>query len=1394
MSEQNKVTEQTKKIKNPFSGPVFSPKGNFNFKYEPLNRKKKPTSTPAPTTGDGDSSGSDKVEPKDSEPRNISKDADPFTPAQTPTGVPTIPGTSTGTPKSDPKKDIKSKTPIGDPATDEETLDWVYGDLSMPRGDDACWEDLNANMWWYGGMGAFFAMTVWPIVKIGRRPLQFWNYGTEARNFIRYTSQIRASVKAAPASEKFVKALQPLVDISKRVLGYMSGIFMGAPKGLATTVKGLWTTGRQGIVGTLTSAIGPDKTSRLGTSLAGGAGGAVDVIKGGFVTFKGIGTALVAIAILAHLFRGGDDSDEAQKIKKIEDWEGLINGVIDGTLLSEAAMEVMLIGIVKGINSDFSEKCFWENTLRATAILLIYYGATATGNPTTAREFSGLADYRKSLTRATTPDEVVLATKAFHRNQIDELTAGLQRTLPKVIDETQSGFKNIIRAKVNPAQQTEYVRVLLEQGPKAANKYLQSLGINDKVRKQIHSACVNRANAASKAFVKDYKDLIIGLEAQTGARTKLRARADQMKSVNNKTLRQLEQALVKADKGTAASAKLLSAAKLSKKNGLDLASKGVRGDLKTLKKLSNELDVILYAGGDPLKIVKIYRNNMIPLLNRNANNLDNLIRSQLTGSVRRLNTLDSSKIAMSYVQQLSAINKASKRSGFFEEMVKATGSKNLGMSLFRGKESKLVNAQLSAREITSILSGQVLKANKNLRPKDVVRLEKQLLIFHKNVNTAVTKVWKIPGFDVVYGKNQFLLNSAVTVAITSSIIAYLFSQLSVSNVEIEDIDNWRSCNLVKALIWEEYGNGFMASVTKKVLGKEKIFVPQYAIDSESESIKTLYEYLYKPEFKPIMSKFLNEYLFNSAYLENEALLPKAVLQKFFEGKDAEDFDEEFRRKVVQDIADSVTSKKGLQSLLEAWGNTKGSDRVADRTDTESMNKYRNKYFPIFIKLLVYNSSIYDQLTKYYEIPQWRDYYNQQNADGRIELLLGTSAKGRAASIYIYDYSRYKSLGEECVEKEIKRKTLFSVRETQAALSTGETLNYTSVGEVLPWKELFWNRILYALKPGEFYGSQEESAVNQVSDEQAKQIGAERQAASKKPKEVPGSDNSQYKDLDFSKKKHLSMLECYKLLKKHQPTRMRDKYTEEDIYVLAAIGGADALESSGNARAFNPRVSGKDWSYGIWQINMHGSLGPGRRKKYNIKNKDLFNPEINAKVAWDLFLDGVQTAEKIKQDPGYINRMGPKKRERFAPLGDANKFGHWSVAIKTRKGGVKYKKLMAAAKRLKKQVESEVNTMKETNLKDLVSNLIKEDYGKGYTPYPYHSHIGQENEPAEDFVQDWKDFELSLVRDESRDTAIRVAKVLIRDLELFGDVLDLVGKNQSVATEILKYLRKDEENS
>lgn len=114
--------------------------------------------------------------------------------------------------------------------------------------------------------------------------------------------------------------------------------------------------------------------------------------------------------------------------------------------------------------------------------------------------------------------------------------------------------------------------------------------------------------------------------------------------------------------------------------------------------------------------------------------------------------------------------------------------------------------------------------------------------------------------------------------------------------------------------------------------------------------------------------------------------------------------------------------------------------------------------------------------------------------------------------------------------------------------------------------------------------------------------------------------------------------------------------------------------------------------------------------------------------------------------------------------------------------------------LGQEKQQENKFMDNKTLKQIVSEVISENHGKGYTPYPYHSHIGNEEEEAADFVEDWKDFEMSLVRDESRNTAIEVAKILVKDLELFGDVLDLVGQNQSVATEILKNMRKNEEKA
>lgn len=60
------------------------------------------------------------------------------------------------------------------------------------------------------------------------------------------------------------------------------------------------------------------------------------------------------------------------------------------------------------------------------------------------------------------------------------------------------------------------------------------------------------------------------------------------------------------------------------------------------------------------------------------------------------------------------------------------------------------------------------------------------------------------------------------------------------------------------------------------------------------------------------------------------------------------------------------------------------------------------------------------------------------------------------------------------------------------------------------------------------------------------------------------------------------------------------------------------ESSGNAKAHNGNSGTGDNSYGLFQINMLGSMGPARRKQFGLSsNDDLFDPLTNAKVAFKM---------------------------------------------------------------------------------------------------------------------------------------------------------------------------------
>lgn len=67
----------------------------------------------------------------------------------------------------------------------------------------------------------------------------------------------------------------------------------------------------------------------------------------------------------------------------------------------------------------------------------------------------------------------------------------------------------------------------------------------------------------------------------------------------------------------------------------------------------------------------------------------------------------------------------------------------------------------------------------------------------------------------------------------------------------------------------------------------------------------------------------------------------------------------------------------------------------------------------------------------------------------------------------------------------------------------------------------------------------------------------------------------------------------------------------------ALAVAIALaESGGNTTAHN--AVPPDDSYGLWQINMLGSLGPSRRQQFGLStNDELYSPSVNAKAMFSI---------------------------------------------------------------------------------------------------------------------------------------------------------------------------------
>jgi hypothetical protein len=94
-----------------------------------------------------------------------------------------------------------------------------------------------------------------------------------------------------------------------------------------------------------------------------------------------------------------------------------------------------------------------------------------------------------------------------------------------------------------------------------------------------------------------------------------------------------------------------------------------------------------------------------------------------------------------------------------------------------------------------------------------------------------------------------------------------------------------------------------------------------------------------------------------------------------------------------------------------------------------------------------------------------------------------------------------------------------------------------------------------------------------------------------------------------------------------------QFSEQDlIAVLKSVGfegkalkhawAVAMKESTGRPTAHNDNPNTGDNSYGLFQINMRGSLGPDRLQRYGLSSyEDLFDPYTNATVAYQMSKSG-----------------------------------------------------------------------------------------------------------------------------------------------------------------------------
>jgi hypothetical protein len=111
------------------------------------------------------------------------------------------------------------------------------------------------------------------------------------------------------------------------------------------------------------------------------------------------------------------------------------------------------------------------------------------------------------------------------------------------------------------------------------------------------------------------------------------------------------------------------------------------------------------------------------------------------------------------------------------------------------------------------------------------------------------------------------------------------------------------------------------------------------------------------------------------------------------------------------------------------------------------------------------------------------------------------------------------------------------------------------------------------------------------------------------------------------------------------------FTGNSIDIAYAVAMA---ESGGNAKSHNTNKKTGDNSYGLFQINMIGSMGPNRRKQLHLKSNDeLLDPLTNAKAAYAISNHGKNwspwSTYKNNKYKDYLGKSGANDKTDLSKL-------------------------------------------------------------------------------------------------------------------------------------------------